>query len=139
MTTQNLDAPEPTDDLLATEVQAFACRIPVDMAACAADIYERAMQASADLLSALLDREEMASQVERLYRPDKPHGIEGGDWLVAIEEHIGLGAALRVLMGAAGWVQEVTCSSVDPSLMDDLRWPETAWPLSFPRERDQPK
>lgn len=133
MTRSNLDAAAHPQVDLSAEVQAFASRIPVETAARAADIYERAVTAAADLLEAMIDRELLAKELEERYRADRPEGVEGGDWLVAIEDYIGLGAALNVMVDAAGSVEMGTACSGEVMLLSEMAWPETAWPLSFPR------
>ena len=133
MTDQNLDAPGPLESKIRTEVQAFACRITVDTAGRAADIYERVARGACDLLSALADQMELGRELQDLYGPDAPEDMETGDWLAAIEDWIGLSAARYLTLEVAARIEELaegTAGNVPASALD---WPETAWPLGAPR------
>lgn len=113
------------------DVSAFASRIPLPFVQRAAELYERARRARADLVAVALDREDMAKELDALYGADRPVGVEKGDWLVALEEHVGLGAIFNTVLDGAYWASWVTeCAP----LPQEVGWPETAWPLAFPRD-----
>lgn len=111
--------PDPSD------VAEVASRIPEGFLRRVSDAYADAKCASRDLLSAMINANELEEELAAKFGAACPETVEPGDWVVAIGHHVGLEAVRGTVLLAAADVEAMACGSAGATTSGD--WPATAW------------